>query len=112
MARLYANENFARQVVESLRARGHNVLTSHEAGNAGRSVSDPDVLQFAISENRAVVTFNRRHFVKLHARVPTHCGIVVCSYDPDFSALSSRVHDAISTAGGLRGKLIRVNRPG
>ncbi len=34
MARLYANENFPRQVVIILRDLGHDVLTVQEAGNA------------------------------------------------------------------------------
>jgi len=34
MARFYSNENFERQAVEELRALGHDVLTSAEAGNA------------------------------------------------------------------------------
>jgi hypothetical protein len=36
MARLYANENFPFPVVEELRRLGHDVLTTLEAGNAGR----------------------------------------------------------------------------
>ncbi len=34
MAHLYGNENFPLPVVEALRRLGHEVLTSHEAGNA------------------------------------------------------------------------------
>ena len=35
MARLYANENFPRQVVAALRANGHDVLTTVEAVEPG-----------------------------------------------------------------------------
>ncbi len=35
MTHLYSDENFPRQVVEALRALGHDVLTALEAGNAG-----------------------------------------------------------------------------
>jgi len=38
MARLYANENFPRATVESLRALGHDVLTVQETGKADQSV--------------------------------------------------------------------------
>jgi len=54
MARLYADEQFPRQVVQNLRSLGHDVQTVQEAGNAG--LSDEDVLAFAISDNRAVLT--------------------------------------------------------
>lgn len=43
MARLYSNENFASGVVQELRRLGHDVLTSQEAGNAGRRVPDNEV---------------------------------------------------------------------
>jgi hypothetical protein len=47
MAKLYANENFRRKVVEALRELGHDVLTSFEAGNANLSIPDDAVLDFA-----------------------------------------------------------------
>jgi len=34
MARFYSNENFPLPVVEALRAMGHDVLSSLDAGNA------------------------------------------------------------------------------
>jgi hypothetical protein len=40
-----------------------------------------------------------------------HTGIIICTYDPDFSGQARRVHDAICFEGKLSGKLIRVNRP-
>lgn len=47
MAQLYSNENFPLPVVEELRRLGHDVLTTHEAGEAGKSVPDEQVLAFA-----------------------------------------------------------------
>jgi len=49
MARLYANENFPAEVVGHLRARGHDVLTTHEAGKSNQAVEDDAVLRFAIA---------------------------------------------------------------
>jgi hypothetical protein len=111
MARLYANENFPRPVVVALRQSGHDVLTSLEAGNAGRSIPDVDVLQYAIAQQRAVITLNRRHFVRLHNEQPQHFGIIVCSYDPDFAALAARTNETLLSHANLRGQLLRVNRP-
>lgn len=64
MVRLYADEQFPRIATEYLRSLGHDVLTVQEAGNAGKS--DPEVLAFAIADNRAILTQNRRDFVRLH----------------------------------------------
>lgn len=65
MGRLYANENFPIPVVEELRRLGHDVITTHEVGRSGSAVPDTEVIGFAISEGRAVVTINRRDFVRL-----------------------------------------------
>ena len=95
MARIYANENFPFPVVEELRRLGHDVLTTYESGRAEQRLPDRDMLAFAISEKRAVLTHNRRHFVHLHGEQPAHYGIIVCSIDSDFTALAHRVDAAI-----------------
>jgi predicted nuclease of predicted toxin-antitoxin system len=59
MVSLYSNENFPKRVVDELRRLGHDVLTSYEAGLANQKIPDDQVLQFAISQNRAVLTLNR-----------------------------------------------------
>lgn len=59
MARLYGNENFPLVVVEALRAKGHDVLTIQETGKAGIAVPDDEVLHFATTEQRTVLTLNR-----------------------------------------------------
>ena len=72
MARLYADEDFSYPTVEELRRFGHEVLTAQEAGEGGQGIADEEVLAFAVAQNRAVVTFNRRHFLRLHRRVDSH----------------------------------------
>lgn len=111
MADLYANENFPRQVVVELRALGHDVLTSHEAGNAGRKVPDEAVLVLAHAQSRAVLTHNRADFRKLHRHRPNHAGIIICTEDTDFAALAQRIHQALQTHDSLQGQLLRVIRP-
>ncbi len=110
MARLYANENFPRQVVEALRLLGHDVLTVAEAGNAGQGIPDVDVLMFATRNERAVITLNRWDFIQLHARMPNHSGIIVCTQDPNVDAQAERIHEALLKAGSPKGNLIRVIR--
>jgi uncharacterized protein with PIN domain len=111
LARFYTDENFPLAVVELLRDLGHDVLTAREAGNANLQIPDEDVLAFAASNNRTVLTRNRRHFMRLHLQNSDHAGIVVCTEDPNFERLATRINDAISTIDILSAKLIRVNRP-
>ena len=110
MARLYSNENFPLPVVEKLRALRHDVLTIQETGKADHALPDAEVLAFAITENRAVLTLNRLHFMRLHRQVPNHAGIVVCKFDPDFDGQAERIHKAVAGSPSLAGQLVRVNR--
>ncbi|HEY0552036.1 MAG TPA: DUF5615 family PIN-like protein [Verrucomicrobiae bacterium] len=111
MARFYSNENFPLPVVEALRALGHDVLTIQETGRADQSLPDKEVLEFAAKENRAVLTLNRLHFIRMHREQPNHEGIVVCTFDPKFVAQAQRIHEAVAGKESLAGQLIRVNRP-
>ena len=112
MARLYADENFPLPVVEGLRRLGHDVLTSFEAGNAGRSVPYDEVLAFAIVDRRVLLTLNRQHFVRLHRTMPEHAGIVVCSFDPDFARQAERIAQLLAATDKRTDQLVRLNRPG
>ena len=110
MARIYADENFPLPAVVELRRLGHDVLTTMESGHSDRAMPDAQVLDFAISENRAILTLNRRHFIRLHSERPRHNGIIVCSFDIDFISLARRIHSEISQHPSLNGRLLRVNR--
>ena len=110
MAKLYSNENFPLPVVTTLRLRGHDVLTIQETGHANRRMPDDAVLEFATGNGRAVLTLNRKHFVRLHNMKENHGGIVACTYDPDFDALATRIHAALITLPDLHSRLLRVNR--
>lgn len=110
MARLYSNENFPLPVVVKLRELGHDLLTIQETGKADQALPDATVLEFATGENRAVLTLNRLHFIRLHRQRPNHAGIIVCTFDPDFAAQAERIHTAIADKDSLAKQLIRVNR--
>ncbi len=111
LAAFSADENFREPVVEALRRLGHDVLTCREAGRAGQGVADEDVLSDALTLGRAVLTQNRRHFIRLDRAGRDHCGIVVCTYDPDAEGLARRIDAAVAghETGGRW--LVRVNRP-
>ena len=109
MARIYANENFPLPVVEELRRLGHDVLTVRETGGANKCLTDDAVLDFACAEKRAVLTLNRKHFIRLHKKRMEHSGIITCTFDSDFIGQAKRIDAAIAQAG-LTGRLLRINR--
>ena len=111
MAKLYANENFPLAVVQELRKLGHDVVTTLEAHKANQAIEDEEVLKFAASLERAVLTLNRKHFVRLHQCEHLHHWIIVCTYDPDFIGQARRINDELQFIGHLSQKLIRINRP-
>jgi predicted nuclease of predicted toxin-antitoxin system len=111
VAKLYTNENFPLPAVEELRRLGHDVLTVQESGRASQAFPDEEVLEFARAEDRVLVTFNRRHFVRIHQQRSDHSGTIVCTYDPDFIALAQRIDAAIRASPLLDGQLVRINRP-
>lgn len=110
MARLYANENFPFAVVQQLRNMGHNAITIQETGRGGQRVPDPDVLRFATDDQRAVLTLNRRDFIRLHNLSSQHAGIIVCTADNDTIGQADRIDHAIKGLDSLDGLLIRVYR--
>ena len=111
MVQLYSNENFPIPVVIELRNLGYDVLTIQETGKDQQSFPDRELLKFATENKRAVLTFNRKHFIALHKESPDHEGIIVCTFDLDFRGLAQRIHEQISTEIPIPGKLIKVNQP-
>ena len=111
MARLYSNENFPIPVVEALRVLGHDVTTIQERGRGNEAVPDAEVIELAVTEERAVLTLNRRDFIRLHNENSDHCGIIVCTVDRDFEGQAERIDRELQATNELRGNLIRINRP-
>ena len=103
MLRLYSNENFPLPVVEELRRLGCDITTVQESGRAGQSWPDEEVLGYATSEDRTVVTLNRKHFIRLHRSASAHAGIVICTADLDFLGQARRIYDVLQAAGDPRG---------
>ena len=110
--RFLADENFPFPVVEALRSFGYDVLTLRDLGKAEQAVTDAAVLKLASNDARAVLTLNRKHFVRLHQSSPDHSGIVVCSFDLDFDGQAKRIRVALAAQSSVAGQLLRVNRAG
>jgi len=76
---LYLDADVYKRLALALRERGYDVISAVEVGR--RENEDWEQLTFAISEGRAVLSFNRGHFVQLHTRYMErgweHFGIIV-----------------------------------
>jgi hypothetical protein len=62
----YADEDVDVRIVAALRERGFDVLSAAEAGLLRRK--DEEQLAFAAASGRVLISFNRRHFRRLHPR--------------------------------------------
>ena len=77
--KLYLNEHLSPRLATHLRSYGFDVTSSHGA----HMLSSDDAEQFAlaVSEQRAIVTFNFSDFVELHERYTVngkeHWGIIL-----------------------------------
>ena len=105
---LYADEDFSFPVVEELRRLGHDVVTAQE--DQRTATPDPDILARAHSLGRAVLTFNRRHFERLHRQGADHSGILSATRDSDVQGLAGRIDSALIGVSPGRW-CVRVNRP-
>ncbi|MEM8959868.1 MAG: DUF5615 family PIN-like protein [Acidobacteriota bacterium] len=112
MASFLADENFPYPVVEELRRLGHDVQTLAELGKADLGVDDATVLSLAHEQKRAVLTLNRKDFLRLHRTSQVHSGLVVCSLDIDFVGQAGRISEAVSPHVQDAGWLLRIRRPG
>lgn len=98
-------------MVEELRRLGYDMLTMYEDGKANQSITDNEVLALASEKQRAILTTNRKHFIRLHQQNPGHAWIIVCTFDPDFAGQARRIAEAIEKVISLAGQLIRIYRP-
>jgi len=77
--RLYLDEDVHKKVATTLRLRGYDVISAHEIKKWG--VRDREQLDFAISQKRAIFTFNVRDYVILHKQClkssKKHYGIII-----------------------------------
>jgi hypothetical protein len=105
---LYADEDFFFPVVDELRKLGHDVLTARDDGHL--SADDLVILTRAHALGRIVLTFNRRHFERLHHQGHAHSGILSAKQDRDHAALAARIDTKLTGVSPGRW-LLRVNRP-
>jgi uncharacterized protein with PIN domain len=61
--RLYLDEDITDALARVLRARGFDCMSAFDIGGEGKT--DLEQLDFAISQQRAIMTFNVKHFAAL-----------------------------------------------
>lgn len=109
--RFYADENLPRAIIEELRQLNYDVLTSYEAQQANKSISDENVLKFAQEKNKIVITLNRDDFVSLHQQGEAHSGIIICKDDRDYQRQAQVIDEFIlQDDRSLQGRLIRIKK--
>jgi len=108
---LLADENFDFPVVEGLSELGYDIMTMVELAAANRGLSDELVLRMATNLGRAVITINRRDFIRLHRKNDHHAGIVVCTRNSNVPEFVTAIDDALSGFDDCSGQLLRVYRP-
>jgi len=97
-------------MVELLREKGYNILTSKEAGQANQAIADPSVLEFGIKSNRIIITLNRDDFIYLHRKNQQHYGIIICKTDRDYQGQVEFLHNYLQTQVSLERRLIRIKK--
>lgn len=83
----------------------------YEDGRANQSLPDEQVLSLATEQRRALLTTNRKHFIRLRRHSPDHAGIIACTFDPEFTGQAGRIAEALASQSSLAGQLIRIYRP-
>jgi Domain of unknown function (DUF5615) len=106
MSSIIADEDVPLPLVEALRAFGHDVLTAFQAGRANQKIPDDEVLKYATTIGRAVLTRDRSHFRMLHQRASHHAGIITFTHTTDNAGLANRIHAKIETHSDLANQLI------
>jgi predicted nuclease of predicted toxin-antitoxin system len=82
--KLYLNEHISHQIAKQLRQHGFDVISTAEANMD--SVNDDVQFAYAVSEQRAIVTFNHQDFAPLHAswlaEGKEHWGVILSTEVP------------------------------
>ena len=82
---LYFDEDVSVRIVDNMRTRGFDVLSSRDADMSGRS--DDEQMLYAVSLRRAIVTHNRVDFEAQHSKFVKnglrHYGVLVAKRRKD-----------------------------
>ena len=95
---LYTNEDVTDELAKTLRTRGFDAVSVYEVGM--RECSDEEQLAYAVSQKRAILTFNIEDYVELAEQYAAsgreHYGIIL-STQISFSQLLHRALKLLNT---------------
>ncbi len=105
--KLHLNENLSARLATQLRRYGFDVTCAQELGLL--TEDDEHQFEFAISQQRAIVTFNFDDFVALHERYQAdgkeHWGIILSTEE----SLGTLIHRLVRLLNSVSGKELRNN---
>jgi len=111
LLQFYSNENFPIVMVNLLRTAGHDVLTSYEASQANQRIPDNQVLRYATSIHRILITENRQDFIDLHGVTLDHPGIIIFKSDRDYIGKIKVMSDFLTIdSQPLENRLLRIKK--
>ncbi len=98
--KLLANENFPLTSVNYLRVKGFNITA---IGTNNPSISDEDVIDIAIRENRTILTFDRDYgeLIFKHNYQPS-AGVIYFRLLPAYPEEPGHMVEGIITSGKLK----------
>jgi predicted nuclease of predicted toxin-antitoxin system len=82
--RLYLDQMFRVELAEALRAEGHDIVRTAEAGQA--VADDSEILQFAIREDRTLITMDEHFGDWAVLRLDRHPGVIRVKAHPSTTA--------------------------
>lgn len=105
--RVLANENVPAALVERLRSAGHDVAWVRERSPG---IADPRVIEWAILEQRVLLTFDKDFGELAFARsLPASCGIILLRIPmEDLARLTLKVADLIGSRDDWTGQFAVV----
>ncbi len=114
----YLDEDVGLTIADGLKEDGHDVVLAVEHGHrsAAHGWDDKSQLLYASGHGRVLVTHNRRHFRKLHARFQrkgmAHAGIILLTSNakPERIAAGLR-RELLAIRGSLSNQVLLVQAP-
>ena len=97
--RFYCDEDVSVDIAHNLQQRGFDVLTTRDALRL--TYDDNDQLAFAVEQQRAIITHNRRDFEVLHQtyldQERLHMGIIIVKRRSNDAHIVSKLLDILNT---------------
>lgn len=108
---LLADEDFDFPIVLKLRELGIDIITVADLLLDNQGTPDTDIYKVATDHGRAVVTFNRKDFLRIHNQSTRHSGIIVCKRNTPVALLVQKISDLVQSTVDFSGQLHRIVQP-